>query len=89
MKTRGLKKLRPSPHGYDADMNFGSLAVRAPRSDASSEGFEASHLGLDRAPDVVSSPAHPERPAIVPRCAPNYKFCNNAYWNWAEPSQSS
>lgn len=44
---------------YDADMDFGGLAVGISCSDAFPEGFEAAHLRLDPASIVVSCPAHP------------------------------
>ena len=50
----------------DADLDFGSLAVWVSRGDAFSECLEASHLGLDPASDLISGPALPERPSIVP-----------------------
>ena len=50
----------------DADLDFGGLAVWVSGGDALAEGLEAPHLRLDPASDVVSGPALPECPAIVP-----------------------
>ena len=50
----------------DADLDFGGLAVGVSCSDTFAEGLEAPHLRLDPAPGVVSCPALPERPAVVP-----------------------
>jgi len=50
----------------DADLDFGSLAVWVSRGDTLSKGLEAPHLCLDPASGVISGPALPERPAMVP-----------------------
>lgn len=50
----------------EADVDFGGLAVRVFSSDALVERFQTTHLGLDPAPGVVSRPAVPEGPALVP-----------------------
>jgi len=47
-------------------------AVWVSCSDAFTESLEAPHLRLDPASDMVSCPAFPERPAIVPGCAQGF-----------------
>ena len=42
------------------------MSVRVSGADAVSERFEASHLRLDPASDMVSGPTLPECPAVVP-----------------------
>lgn len=49
-----------------SDLNFCGLAVRVSGGDAFAKGFQAAHLGLDAAAGVVSGPALPECPAVVP-----------------------
>ena len=53
-------------HECDADLDFGGLAVRVSCGDAFAKGLEAPHLRLDPASDVVSCPALPECPAVMP-----------------------
>jgi hypothetical protein len=48
------------------DLDFGGLAVWVSRGDALAAGVEAAHLCLDPASGVVSGPALPECPAVVP-----------------------
>jgi hypothetical protein len=55
--------LSPLASGHADDL--GRLAVWVPCGDALTEGFQAPHLRLDPASDVVSGPALPECPAIV------------------------
>ena len=50
----------------DADLDFGGLAVGVSCGDTFAEGREAAHLRLDAASGMVSGPAFPERPAVVP-----------------------
>ena len=50
----------------DADLDFGSLVVWVSRGDTLPKGLEAPHLCLDPTSCVISGPALPERPAIVP-----------------------
>jgi len=50
----------------DADLDFGNLAVWVSRSDTLLKGLEAPYLCLDPASGVISGPALPERPAMVP-----------------------
>ncbi len=61
----GAERIEAVDEG-DADLDFGGLAVWVSRGDAFSEGLEAAHLGLGPAWDVISGPALPERPSIVP-----------------------
>lgn len=49
-----------------ADLDFGGLSVRVSCGDALAEGLEAAYFCLDPASDMVSGPALPECPAIVP-----------------------
>ena len=53
-------------HQCDADLDSGGLPIRVSRGDASPKGLEAAHLRLDPTSGVVSGPAFPERPAVVP-----------------------
>lgn len=48
-------------------MDFGGLSVGVSCHDTLAEGFQAAHLRLDPAAGVVSGPALPERPSVVPR----------------------
>ena len=50
----------------DADLDFGGLAVGVSCGDTFAKGPEAAHLRLDPASGMVSGPAFPERPAVVP-----------------------
>ena len=50
----------------DADLDFCGLVVGVSCGDAFTEGLETAHLRLDPASGVVSCPAVPECPAIVP-----------------------
>lgn len=61
----GAERIEAVDEG-DADLDFGGLAVWVSRGDAFSECLEAPHLGLDPASEVISGPALPERPSIVP-----------------------
>jgi hypothetical protein len=47
-------------------VDFGGLAVWVPCSDALAEGLEATHLVFSAAAGVVTRPALPECPAVVP-----------------------
>jgi hypothetical protein len=47
-------------------LDFGGLAVGVSCGDAVPEGLEAAHLRLDPASGMVSRPALPECPAVVP-----------------------
>lgn len=47
-------------------MDFGGLGFRVSCCDAFTEGLQAPHFRLDAAADMVSRPALPECPAIVP-----------------------
>lgn len=47
-------------------MDFGGLAVRISCRDTLAECLQAAHLCHDPAPGVVSRPAFPEGPAVVP-----------------------
>jgi len=62
----GRSRGREAVHQCDADLDFGGLAVGVSRGNALAEGFETSQLGLDPASDMVSRPALPECPAVVP-----------------------
>lgn len=61
----GAERIETVDEG-DADLDFGGLSVRVSCGDALAEGLEAPHFRLDPAPDMVSGPPLPERPAIVP-----------------------
>lgn len=50
----------------------GGLAVGVSGGDAFTEGFEASHLGLDPASEMVSCPSLPECSAVVPCSAQGF-----------------
>ncbi|KPP97538.1 MAG: hypothetical protein HLUCCA12_18220 [Rhodobacteraceae bacterium HLUCCA12] len=56
-------------HEGNADVDFCGLSVGVSCHDALAEGFQAAHLRLDPAAGVVSGPAFPEGPAVVPRGA--------------------
>ncbi len=62
----GRSEGREAVHQGDAYLDFRSLTVGVSGGDALTEGFETPHLCLDPASDVVSGPALPECPAIVP-----------------------
>lgn len=62
----GRSEGREAVHQGDAYLDFRSLTVWVSGGDTLTESFEAPHLCLDPASDVVSGPALPECPAIVP-----------------------
>ena len=54
---------REAGHDYDADLDFGGLAVGISRHDPHTEELQAVHLGLDPTLDMVARPLLPESPA--------------------------
>jgi len=56
----------------DADLDFGHLVLGVPCGDALAEGFQAPHLRLNPAPDVIFGPAFSEGLAVVPGGAQSF-----------------